>query len=441
MQQFTDVSPATLSRDVPLAPLEAFFWRVHEEFDGDGMGAVTGWIEGCIEEAPLEAALAALQRRHPKLRSGIVQAEDGSPYFHPYECSPRIPLEVIEFEDELPRWQDQVYGALRVKIAVEAGPLAHVIVQRSRPRNRSRITIVVHHLLYDGASLDRLVDDLFRFYEKAEAGSGLRDVESLDLISIPRAKHKYKLWLRLAQFFWLRLRRHWTTIPQADSPSTTPQYAKHVFTKGQTRGLVRMCRRENTTLYGVFFAVAASILVDLLAQKTVRLRCRFPIDVRKSLDGPHGVPTHHDLGVFVSGRDRVYRVRQEDSFWDLSRLAHRDLTNFVDAGGPLLAYNLAQFLRFMKLRRGGKSIKRVSLQVSHLGMTAMRERYGSLKLTDFFALPKTDTVGPSIVVSGSILGQRLTWGVVAANLPDDFWQRFQTESVRILERAIEGGSQ
>ena len=446
-QPKTHVSGAASPNDTPLTPIEALFWRVHEELDGDGMGAVIVWIEGCVEDAPLAAALAALQRRHPKLRSGILQAEDGSPYFHPYEHPRRIPLEVEDFEDELPQWQDAAYRALRIAIAPHNGPLARVALQRSRSRNRSRVTIIVHHVIYDGASLARIVDDLFTFYEKTEAGGDAGDVELRDLISIPRATLQGSFLSRLkvlAQLFRLRLaakRNDWTPIPRAERPPTSLQSEKHIFSKAQTLTLVRRCRREKTSFYGVFFAAAVSVIVSLVGQKTARLRCHCPIDIRAHLTGVHGAPGNHDLGLFASAHDKIYKVAMEASFWDLARQADRDIKHYVDADGPQLAYNLMRFVRFAKFDRAREARIRTTLQVSHLGVTSIRPRYGSLKLTDFFALPKNDTVCPSIIVSGSVLGQRLTWGMVAANLPDVLWERFRKESVQMLERAIESGSQ
>lgn len=199
-------APAPLRR-APLAPTQEAAW-VEEQLAPDTTPAaspaaspagMTGsLLRGDLDRGALEAALAALVRRHDALRVRLVFDLDA--------CAPaqevltaaaeRLPLEAHDVTSESDPAQAAaalVRAGACAPLPLERAPLARVLVVRTGPREHV-LALVVHRAVADDASLQVLLDDLAALYAAARAG-----------VDLDRALPPPRAWLDAARALRLRL--------------------------------------------------------------------------------------------------------------------------------------------------------------------------------------------------------------------------------------------
>ena len=428
------------SGPIRLSPLENLLCLVYDRFEGEGMGAMVMKVRGRIEAEPLRIALSNLQRRHPKLRARVVESADGHRYFQVDDPPPPIPIEIQDCEGEPLPWKEETHRRFAQQIDVAAGPLARMLVLRSRSGESCYAVLLAHHAIFDGLSLLHTIDDLFRYYEAAEQKESPAPVASLPFVSCPRARPTGSMLGRLgvlARSVRLRRaksRRRWTRLPGPEGTPSRPQWDVRVFSVEETVALARRCRQEKTSLEGALFAAAVSALRVLLPPSEWRFQFLFPIDIRPQLEGPTGPVTAADMGCFVSAFEKIYAVHPRTPFWSLARELHRDVRAFIAAGGPSLVYNL---VRFAKAPVHSEGQLRGTLHSSVIGVAPLEKSYGSLSLEECAQIYKNDRGGTSINIVAIILQLRLNLTVHAADLPEEFWRRFREGMVEQLRASIE----
>lgn len=426
---------------IRLSPLEDLLCRVYDRFDGEGMGAIVIKVRGRIEAEPLRAALRNLQRRHPKLRARVVESADGRRYFHLAEPPPPIPLEIQDCDGDPLPWKEETHRRFSQRLDVAAGPLARMLVLRSRSGPSSYAVLLAHHVIFDGLSLLHAADDLFRYYEQAEREEAAPPVASLPLVSCARARHRgsllgsLRVLARQLRLRRARARRRWTPLPGKGPAGPPLQWDVHVFPVDETVALIRRCRQEETSLDGALFAAAVCALRACLPPSESRFRLRFPIDIRAQLQGPAGPVSPEDLGCFVSVFDNIYPVDPGTSFWPLARKVHKDVRGFIAAGGPTLLYNLARFAG-PRATSSSNGHYRGTLHSSVIGVSPLEKRYGGLGLEECAQVYKNDIGGASINLVAIVLQLRLNLTMHASDLQEGLWDRFREEIVGQLRGAI-----
>lgn len=428
------------SGPIRLSPLENLLCLVYDRFSGEGTGAMVMKVRGRIEAEPLRIALSSLQRRHPKLRARVVKSADGQRCFELADPPPPIPVEMRDYDAEPLPWMEETHRRFSEKMDVAAGPLARMLILRTRSGESCYAILLAHHAIYDGLSLLHAVDDLWRYYEAAEQGGDTTPVVSLPFVSCPRARPTGSLLGRLGvlarqvRMRRARSRKRWTSLPRLDRAPARPQWDVRVFSVQETMALVRRCRQENTSLDGALFAAAVSALKASLPQSESRFKLRFPIDIRAQLEGPAGPVTPADLGCFVTVFDNIYSVGTETAFWPMARQVHQDVRSFIAAGGPSLLYNLA---RFVRPRTSPQRRHRGTVHSSVIGVAPLERRYGRLTLEECAQVYKNDLGGASINLVAIILQLRLNLTMHASDLEEELWRRFRDEIVAQLRSAID----
>jgi hypothetical protein len=284
-----------------------------------------------------------------------------------------------------------------------------------------------------------MLADLLEYYEDAERNGRPRPVSSLPIVTHPHAERSGSLLNRLAVVAHLVRRRRanrkglWTSLPHADDVPPHRLWAHEVYSEEDTMALARCCRREKTTMYAALFAAGACGLRATLPDRQLRIKCRFPMDIRDKLVGSSGPVTEDDLGNFFSGYENVYAIDGELSFWDLARRVHGDVKNFSDGGGPSLVYNLVRSVKFPYKPR---TLKRGTMFVSNYGVASVRDRYGSLSLEECAIVFKNDLVGPALMVQSVVLQRRLNLSLSSVDVPEEFWGRLRAEILARLQREI-----
>ncbi|MBL1082329.1 amino acid adenylation domain-containing protein [Streptomyces actinomycinicus] len=135
----------------------------------------------------LRTALTAVVERQELLRAQVLP-EGASASLTVLDGLPGgVPLRVTELpgaDPDGPDVREALRGARSVTFDLERAPLFEVCLIRG-PVGGDLLTVSAHHLIYDGASVNVLLDDLFAAYEA---------VERQGAAALPPLEHQYRDW-------------------------------------------------------------------------------------------------------------------------------------------------------------------------------------------------------------------------------------------------------
>ncbi|MDH6115462.1 non-ribosomal peptide synthetase component F/NRPS condensation-like uncharacterized protein [Kitasatospora sp. MAP12-15] len=164
----------TPQQGIPLSVGQEAMW-IAWELEPDQMSHIIPLaflVRGELDVPRLRQAVAAVGEAYPQLRARVARAHDGPVVS--WAQAPEIPViertvtaDVMEAAREA--WQ--------VPIDLRSGPLARVYVLRGP--DWTALLFVVHHLVFDGASVLIMLDGLRRAY----AGEALRPSDHLDTLT------------------------------------------------------------------------------------------------------------------------------------------------------------------------------------------------------------------------------------------------------------------
>jgi hypothetical protein len=416
---------------LPLSPIEGAFWRLDKELAGAYRGVVLFRLDGLIEARILTVALRHLQHRHPKLRASVVQGDDGRLRYYFNLAPPPIPFQINDYEEEELPWREDTRRLFERGFPAN-GPLVAITVLRRVSRSYCEILLMAHHAIADGLSVIMLGHDLLAAYARAEAQMDQPPPPPLPAVTADHARFPggwlNKLWLVRRFLRMQRLDKRLKSLPHTGEIPSQSQWVHWVFTREDTTLLVRRCRREQTSLSGVLVSAVCCGIMDCLPVPVGLFKCQFALDVRKALQGPSGQVTDQDLGCFVSVMNEFYEVSREPEFWTIARQAHRSLEDFVKRGGPSFSYNLAAAaagsLRGVA-SRALNSESRLTLLANNYGVINVANAYGSLHPRQCTLTFNNQGLGPSLVIQGLVMGQRMNVGLAADGLDPAFWERLR----------------
>lgn len=159
----TLVAPRPVARDEPV-PLSSqqrrqwFLWQLDPQGSAYHVH-VTLRIEGVLDASALQAALDGLVRRHEALRTVFATRPDGEVV---QRVLPGMPLPLQRIGD--------LHAVRDVPFDLTAGPLARAALAPAGD-GAHRLLLVFHHAVCDGASVQRLLDELAALYRAAQEGS------------------------------------------------------------------------------------------------------------------------------------------------------------------------------------------------------------------------------------------------------------------------------
>jgi len=451
--------PEKPSKSILLSPVESYFWRFEQEMDGALRVAVIVRLDGHIEADPLALALAQLLRRHPKLRAVITEGFDGRLHYRFDQVARPIPFEIIDCEGVETPWREMTRRLFHLDLQ-SSGSLAAVIVLRNPSQGYSELLLTAPHAIADGMSGIMLMDDLLTEYAKAETYGETGPCPSLPVVTAPHAKPSAGLRGRFRLFRrFLRLKRQEgrspvTSLPEDRDIPPQSQWVHWVFSKEQTLTLVRRCRSERTSLTGALVAAACCGIRDCLPAPELLLKWQIPFNIRAQLEGSAGPVSGNDLGCFVSSMNGLTRIIDQPLYWDVARSAHQEVQTFMEEGGLSFGYNTSSMLYGLhviasrlftgRVRRVANMTrpdnKRETLLATHYGVLNIRDSYGSLRPKECTLMFKNEITGPSLVMEGLILGQRLNVGFAADDLDQAFWEKLHIAVQKHLAAAMQAGS-
>ncbi|MBS2965020.1 amino acid adenylation domain-containing protein [Actinocrinis puniceicyclus] len=231
-------------------------------------------LEGDLDADRLRAACDTLVGRHDALRAAFIQREGGEPV---QLIAPRVPLpwrqtdlraldpaharrEADDFlaEDRARRFDPAAAALLRFTLI-------------RLPGDRARLVFTHHHLLLDGWSLPRLLEELVRLY--ADGGDDAA-------LGAPAPAREHLAWLRdqdrpAAELAWSRalagLPQPTLLAPHADQNTVTalPAQLAHELPAQLTDRLAALARTEGFTLNTLIQGVWALLLASRTGRRDV----------------------------------------------------------------------------------------------------------------------------------------------------------------------------
>jgi hypothetical protein len=142
-------------------PLGAFERLYHRYQQKNAMHfCVVAELADDLDPAALDAAILAVQHRHPLLN---VYVDDypqiGLGLYRPATVSP-IPVTVVDAGTDH-TWRDLVAGELARPFDTCTAPMIRVVLLRPGPSNPAAIIVTAHHTVADGLSSRSILRDLF----------------------------------------------------------------------------------------------------------------------------------------------------------------------------------------------------------------------------------------------------------------------------------------
>lgn len=255
-----------LERLGPGGPVHTLAWRIP--------------LRGKLDERALRESFAVAVARHEPLRTRFAEGDSGPVAVVAGEDAVELPL-VVDDLRPLPAAKRTAEKARRCAADITAGfALDRAPLARARllhlGDDRHELLIVVHHIVFDGVSLDVLLDELGRAYSARVHGEDPRlevlDARYADAVAAERELLTGPGRATLAAFWRERL----SAVPpvvlpppdrdpaSAREPGGERSWANRIFTlplPGPVVAAVReFARRERTTPYAVYLAVLTVLL-------------------------------------------------------------------------------------------------------------------------------------------------------------------------------------
>ena len=130
------------------------------------------WFEGGLDAGVLEAALREMVRRHESLRTTF--ASRGGEVFQAIGPDIALALRVVNLEDQADAEEQAAKLAeaeFQQAFDLASGPLWRAVLLRVAPR-RHLLALTLHHIIFDGWSLNILIRELAALYQAFSAGQG-----------------------------------------------------------------------------------------------------------------------------------------------------------------------------------------------------------------------------------------------------------------------------
>jgi NRPS condensation-like uncharacterized protein len=248
-----------------------------------------------------DAALSAVQQRHPLLSARILTSADAAPAFH-HDANARIPLRLVD-DAHGSLWQSEVRREMAMPVDGTSAPLVRATVLQGD--GHSTIVLTAHHALLDGMGGAYVMEDLLR----ALSGSVL---EHLPLVQ------------SLESLLGTQMQTATTSAEMTPAPEPKafraalgahPEVATLALDAHLTQTVVERSRKERTTVHG---AVAAAVheagrrLSPVWCARPIRTVT--PIDLRKTVDG-----VGKANGIYIAQTITIDDRERGAPFWHAAR--------------------------------------------------------------------------------------------------------------------------
>jgi hypothetical protein len=370
-------------------------------------------LAGSLPVSKLRAALDDWQRRHPLLRTRIVEAGRNS-VFH-FDVANPIPLEVSERSgpDE---WTTAAQNALHDRLDLTAGPL--VRCRYLVGQSGGDLIVTVHHTIIDAASATYVFGELLALC----AGQTLGDVAGMaqegqqPAAALFPAEYTGLRFGRAAAAFMGRqmadeLSFQWRSRGVRKPPIAATGRCCILpirFSAALTSALIQASRRQRVTLNAILSAgLMAAVQRRLYPTARAPLRHIIFADLRPRLHPP--VPDSV-LGCLLTMFRFTVMVERNGGFWPLAQDIQQSTQRAAHSGERYLSYSLSPGMMKMILRL--KAFRMGATALSYSGPTNLPVSYGSFDLIGLHAFAANMTLGPEYSALVRLFRGELWWDIL-----------------------------
>jgi hypothetical protein len=290
-------------------PLGAFERMYHRYEQKSTMHfCVVAELADDLDPSVLDAALLAVQRRHPMLNVYVGDHPQTRLGFYRAPSVPPIPVTVV---DAAPgrSWCDCVAAELTRPFDTSRAPMIRMLLLRAGPNSPAAIVLTVDHVIADGLSAGHILRDLFSA------------LNGQDLQAMPVPPSQEELLGRLRDG---HLASGASGQPQPEQPQwlatqstirpfdgALPHVSAIAFDEDLTRRLIARARSEQTTVHCALVSAMSQVIIESGRNEFVRMLT--PSDFRSHIGVDDAVCLY-----FTMIRTAVTGEQLTD-LWDMAR--------------------------------------------------------------------------------------------------------------------------
>ncbi len=364
--------------------------------------AAAARVRGPLTRERLEAALAAVVRRHPMIGIRAVPESSGQPPCFETDGVPPIPLLEFDRPDD-DAWVAEMSREVQVPTPYLRGPLMRCLWLRGE--GVSDLVLLCDHLTADGKAAVIVLHDLLSYAADPAQAQDALPIDSPplpDLVPPEIAEH-----IREDAADYPPIGPppedeppgeppgepadegadpssgiEATALPQAEPVLITP----FNLTGAETSALVARCRAEGVTIQAALCAAFLTPFAEQEPTQPIR-RAEIPVDLRPRLARPVG----DAYGCFIGLNEIDVDCAPGRDLWDVARGAAKALAGMRDRD------NFATFLVVSTLT--GKFPARgwhtaYDLSISNIGRVDLPATFGPLRVESFYG-PLFAATGPT----------------------------------------------
>jgi NRPS condensation-like uncharacterized protein len=290
----------------PLGAMERFAWLIDQHRSFNFSMAME--VSGKTTPGQWRRALNCVQKRHPLLSTSIRVNQEGWPEFC-FDGDRPIPL-IVRYGD-LESWPTVMESELGRRFEPDDVPLVRAVLLYDP--HKVFLILTFHHSIADGMSGAYIFRDMLR----ALAGEELAD------LPMPESPEE---WVRRSGF-------PMTAMPEGSGAAASaapnryrtedgrnPLIHAHELPRELSAALRARARVEQTTVHG-----ALSAAMFLAGREFSVQWARNPVRVVSPLDMRRRLPLGEVCGFLATAVPAVLDAAREDGFWDIARLATRQI--------------------------------------------------------------------------------------------------------------------
>jgi len=262
-----------------------------------------------LDPTALEAALLAVQHRHPLLNVCVEDHPHRLGFYRPASVPP-VPVTVVDVAATR-SWCDLVAEELTRPFDRSRAPMIRVVLLRAGPTSPAAIVLTVDHVIVDGLSAGFILRDLF---------SALNG-HDLDALPVPPSQEELIAALRdgrppaapAANSQPPPAQPAWLATPSTFRPfdAALPHLSAICFDEALTRRLIARVRAEHTTVHSALVAAMTRVIIESGRNEFVRMLT--PFDFRSHIGVDDAVC------LYFTGARTGFTGEQLTDLWDMAR--------------------------------------------------------------------------------------------------------------------------
>jgi hypothetical protein len=261
-----------------------------------------------LDPSALDAALLAVQRRHPLLNAYVGDHPQSRLGFYRPPSVPAIPVTVVDAGPGR-AWRDLVAEELTRPFDTSRAPMIRMLLLHAGPNSPAAIVLTVDHVIADGLSAGCILRDLFSA------------LNGQDLQAMPVPPSQEELLGRLrdgqpapgASGQPQPEQPRWLATPSTIRPfdGAPPHLSAIAFDGDLTRRLIARARSEQTTVHSALVSAMSRVIIESGRNEFVRMLT--PSDFRSHIGADDDVCLY-----FTMIRTAVTREQLTD-LWGMAR--------------------------------------------------------------------------------------------------------------------------